>query len=39
MFGATEQNILKLFGSLVDGWLLSPPTLPKANQVKENIIY
>lgn len=39
LLGAELQNLLKLFGSLVDGQLSNIPTIPIASKIKEKIIY
>ena len=39
MFGATKQNLLKLFGLLVEGNLPNIPSIPVVNEIKELIIY
>lgn len=38
-YGAELQNLLKLFGALVDGWLVGAPNIPTAPTNTEKIIY
>lgn len=39
IFGAELQNLLKLFGALVDGSLSSAPSIPVSLKSKELVIY
>lgn len=39
MVGATLQNVLKLFGALIDGSLSSAPSIPVSHKSKELVIY
>ena len=38
-YGAELQNLLKLFGSLVDGQLSTLPTIPLRSEKREKVIY
>jgi len=38
-FGAELQNLLKLFGALIDGSLSCPPNIPASFKSKELVIY